>query len=73
VGNGDHQPSKGAAASAGKGSKTTVELEKGQVLTLLVSDGTDWYADNEGSVQVGITAEIVLPPEETPVETPEDS
>lgn len=66
VGNGDHQKNKAQAEVAGRGASATVELEKGQCLILLVSDGSDWYGDNEGSVKVGITAEIVLPAEERP-------
>lgn len=58
VGNGDHLPTRAQAEAAGKGACATVELEKGQSLTFLVSDGSDWYGDNEGSVKVGITADI---------------
>lgn len=70
LGDGSHQSSRAAAAAAGLGASATVQLEKGQTLTLLVSDGSEWYGDNEGSVKVGITAEIVLPAadETTPAE-----
>ncbi len=72
VGNGDHQANKAQAAAAGKGASTTVELQKGQSITFLVSDGSDWYSDNEGSVKIGISAEI---PQiaDIPSELPEDS
>ena len=69
VGNSDHQANKAQAAAAGKGACATAELEKGQTITFLVSDGSDWYGDNEGSVQVGITADIPQPSED-PYESP---
>lgn len=65
VGVDDRLPTRTQAEAAGREAAFTVELEKGQELLFLVSDGSDWYGDNVGSVTVGICADIAPPTEET--------
>jgi len=55
VGDKKHQATSAAAEAAGKGATTTVTLQKGSQVTLLVSDGSDYYGDNKGVIKVRIT------------------
>ncbi|NUN93402.1 MAG: hypothetical protein HUU04_06445 [Verrucomicrobiae bacterium] len=69
VGVDDRLPTRAQAEAAAREAAFTVELEKGQELLFLVSDGSDWYGDNVGSVTIGISAEIPQSVEETPEDT----
>lgn len=55
VGGGRHRVSSAAAAAAGAGMSVGVVLQKGSKVTLLVSDGSNYYDDNRGVVKVRIT------------------
>jgi len=61
VGGGQHHPTSTEAATAGKGKTTALTIKKGTRLTLLVSDGSNYYGDNQGTVRVRITADFAAP------------
>lgn len=55
VGVGARQATVAQGEAAGKGARVKVDLEKGGYITLLVSDGSDYYSDNSGTVKVRVT------------------
>ncbi len=67
VGDAKHHPTSALAEAAGKGTTVTVNLPKGARVTLLVSDGSNYYADNKGVVKVHITAEFAPTASTAPV------
>lgn len=61
VGDAKHQPTSAEAEAAGKGATVAVKLSQGDHVTLIISDGHDFYYDNKGSIKIHITAEASSP------------
>ena len=66
VGDNKHQPTIAEAEAAGKGSTITLTLQKGARVTLLVSDGSKYYGDNQGYVTVRIATDLTSSTPSTP-------
>ena len=66
MGDNKHQPTIAEAEAAGKGSTITLTLQKGARVTLLVSDGSKYYGDNQGYVTVRIATDLTSSTPSTP-------
>ena len=55
IGPDESTPTVSEAETAGEGSSVTVQLDKDEYIIILVYDGSDYYFDNSGIVNVCIT------------------